>query len=157
MAAAQRAGVVVRGYVSCVVGCPYEGAIKPAAVSNVARKLDEMGCYEISLGDTIGVRHPRRVQEMIETVAANIAVDRLAGHFHDTYGMAAANVYAALEMGVGVFDASVAGLGGCPYAPGAAGNLATEDLGLADERAGHRNRNRSGPAGRLRSVDQRAA
>ncbi len=128
MAAAQRAGVVVRGYVSCVVGCPYEGAIKPAAVSNVARKLDEMGCYEISLGDTIGVGTPRRVQEMIETVAANIAVDRLAGHFHDTYGMAAANVYAALEMGVGVFDASVAGLGGCPYAPGAAGNLATEDL-----------------------------
>ncbi len=128
MAAARRAGVRVRGYVSCVVACPYEGAIKPAAVSNVAQKLVEMGCYEISLGDTIGVGTPRRVQAMVEAVAANIAIDRLAGHFHDTYGMAAANVYAALEMGVGVFDASVAGLGGCPYAPGAAGNLATEDL-----------------------------
>ncbi len=128
MLAAQRAGVKVRGYVSCVVGCPYEGAIEPAAVLRVAEKLVDLGCAEISLGDTIGVGTPVRVQRVIEAVAKKIGVEKLAGHFHDTYGMAAANVYAALEMGVSIFDSSIAGLGGCPYARGAAGNLATEDL-----------------------------
>jgi hydroxymethylglutaryl-CoA lyase len=128
MAAAQRSGQKVRGYVSCVVGCPYEGEIEPVAVAEVAARLAAMGCYEISLGDTIGVGTPRQVQRMIEAVAAKIGVEKLAGHFHDTYGMAAANVYAAMEMGVSTFDASVAGLGGCPYAKGASGNVATEEL-----------------------------
>jgi hydroxymethylglutaryl-CoA lyase len=128
MGAAKRAGIKVRGYVSCVVGCPYEGPIEPAAVARVASSLAAMGCFEVSLGDTIGVGTPRQVQRMIEAVAARIGVEKLAGHFHDTYGMAAANVYAAMEMGVGIFDASVAGLGGCPYAKGASGNVATEEL-----------------------------
>ncbi len=128
MTAAARAGVKVRGYVSCVLGCPYEGAITPDAVARVAQKLVDLGCHEISLGDTIGVGTPSGVQRMIETVATKIGVAKLAGHFHDTYGMAAANVYAALEMGVSIFDSSIAGLGGCPYARGATGNLATEDL-----------------------------
>jgi hydroxymethylglutaryl-CoA lyase len=128
MAAAAQAKTKVRGYVSCALGCPYEGVIDPAAVVRVARTLDEMNCYEISLGDTIGVGTPLGVQRMIEAVASKIAVAKLAGHFHDTYGMAAANVYAALELGVSIFDSSVAGLGGCPYAPGASGNVATEDL-----------------------------
>ncbi len=128
MAAAGKAGKKVRGYVSCVVGCPYEGAVEPGAVARVAEKLAALGCYEISLGDTVGVGTPLGIQRMIETVAKRVHMEKLAGHFHDTYGMAAANVYAALEMGVSVFDSSVGGLGGCPYAPGAAGNLATEDL-----------------------------
>lgn len=126
--AAHRAGLKVRGYVSCVAGCPYEGAIEPEAVLRVAEKLVDLGCYEISLGDTIGVGTPVAVRRMIEAVAKRTGVEKLAGHFHDTYGMAAANVYAALEMGVSVFDSSIAGLGGCPYARGATGNLATEDL-----------------------------
>jgi hydroxymethylglutaryl-CoA lyase len=128
MRAAQQRGVPVRGYVSCVLGCPYEGAIVPEAVADVAASLYEMGCHEISLGDTIGVGTPGRTAAMIEAVARRVPVERLAGHFHDTYGQALANVYAALQLGVAVFDASVAGLGGCPYAPGASGNLATEDL-----------------------------
>jgi len=128
MRAAQHRGVPVRGYVSCVLGCPYEGAIAPAAVASVAMALYEMGCHEISLGDTIGVGTPGRTTAMLEVVAQRVPVERLAGHFHDTYGQALANVYAALQLGVAVFDASVAGLGGCPYAPGASGNLATEDL-----------------------------
>jgi hydroxymethylglutaryl-CoA lyase len=128
MRAAQQRGVPVRGYVSCVLGCPYEGAIAASAVADVAASLYEMGCHEISLGDTIGVGTPGRTAAMIEAVARRVPVERLAGHFHDTYGQALANVYAALELGVAVFDASVAGLGGCPYAPGASGNLATEDL-----------------------------
>jgi hydroxymethylglutaryl-CoA lyase len=128
MRAAQQRGVPVRGYVSCVLGCPYEGAIAPGAVANVAASLYDMGCHEISLGDTIGVGTPGQTVAMIEAVAQRVPVERLAGHFHDTYGQALANVYAALELGVAVFDASVAGLGGCPYAPGASGNLATEDL-----------------------------
>jgi len=128
MASAQHAGQKVRGYVSCVVGCPYEGEIDPAAVARVAESLAAMGCFEISLGDTIGVGTPRQVQRMIEAVAARIGVEKLAGHFHDTYGMATANVYAAMEMGVSIFDSSVAGLGGCPYAKGASGNVATEEL-----------------------------
>ncbi len=128
MAAAQAAGVRVRGYVSCTLGCPYEGEIAPAAVAEVAGRLQDMGCYEISLGDTIGTGTPGKTQRMIEAVAARVPVERLAGHYHDTYGQALANIYASLEMGVAVFDASVGGLGGCPYAAGASGNVATEDV-----------------------------
>jgi isopropylmalate/homocitrate/citramalate synthase len=127
-AAARAQNVRVRGYVSCVLGCPYEGEVKPAKVAEVAAALFEGGCYEVSLGDTIGVGTPNRTGALIETVAERIPREKLAGHFHDTYGQALANVYAALLAGVGVFDASVSGLGGCPYAPGAAGNVATEDL-----------------------------
>jgi len=126
--AARAAAVRVRGYVSCVLGCPYEGAVDPARVADVAGRLFEAGCYEISLGDTIGVGTPNRTKTMIAAVAERVPVEHLAGHFHDTYAQALANVYAAMECGVRVFDASVSGLGGCPYAPGAAGNVATEDL-----------------------------
>jgi hydroxymethylglutaryl-CoA lyase len=128
MEAARNSGVKVRGYVSCVLGCPYEGEIDPNSVARVAKALRDMGCHEISLGDTIGVGTPTRVKKLIDCVGAEIPLDALAGHFHDTYGMAAVNVYAALEMGIATFDTSVAGLGGCPYARGASGNLATEDL-----------------------------
>lgn len=127
-AAAVRDGVRVRGYVSCVLGCPYEGAIAPERVASVAARLMEAGCYEISLGDTIGVGTPRQTERLIETVGALVPVAQLAGHFHDTYGQALVNVYAAFGVGVRVFDAAVSGLGGCPYAKGASGNLATEDL-----------------------------
>jgi hydroxymethylglutaryl-CoA lyase len=126
--AALAEGVRVRGYVSCVLGCPYEGEIAPAEVAEVARRLAEMGCYEISLGDTIGVGTAGKVRELIERVAPAVPVERLAVHFHDTYGQALANILVALQMGVAVVDASVAGLGGCPYAPGASGNVATEDV-----------------------------
>ncbi len=126
--AATRDGVRVRGYVSCVLGCPYEGAIAPESVALVVARLMEAGCYEVSLGDTIGVGTPRQTERLIETVAAQVPVAQLAGHFHDTYGQALANVYAAFGVGVRVFDAAVSGLGGCPYAKGATGNLATEDL-----------------------------
>jgi hydroxymethylglutaryl-CoA lyase len=120
--------VKVRGYVSCVLGCPYEGDIAPARVAEVAGALYDMGCYEISLGDTIGVGTPGRAKAMIEACARRVPLERLAGHYHDTYGQALANIYASLEMGVATFDASVAGLGGCPYAAGASGNVATEDV-----------------------------
>jgi isopropylmalate/homocitrate/citramalate synthase len=126
--AARAANVQVRGYVSCVLGCPYEGEIDPEKVAEVAAALCERGCYEVSLGDTIGVGTPNRTMALIKTVGGRMPVDRLAGHFHDTYGQALVNIYAALSMGVQVFDASVSGLGGCPYAPGATGNVATEDL-----------------------------
>ena len=126
--AAARAGVKVRGYVSCVVGCPYEGMIAPAAVADVAARLADLGCYEISLGDTVGVGTPGRIRAMLDAVALRVPVENLAGHYHDTYGMAAANIYASLEAGVATFDSSVAGLGGCPYAKGASGNVATEDV-----------------------------
>ena len=122
------AGVKVRGYVSCVLGCPYEGEIAPQAAADVAATLLGMGCYEISLGDTIGVGTPLKTQRMLEAVARRVPVAQLAGHYHDTYGMATANIFASLQMGVSVFDASVAGLGGCPYAAGASGNVATEDV-----------------------------
>jgi hydroxymethylglutaryl-CoA lyase len=125
---ARGARLRVRGYVSCAVGCPYEGPIAPSAVASVAARLHAMGCYEISLGDTIGVGTPRRTAEMIGTVAAEVPIAALAIHAHDTYGQALANVLTCLELGVGIVDSSVAGLGGCPYAPGASGNLATEDL-----------------------------
>ena len=120
--------IPVRGYVSCVVGCPYEGAIDPGQAAAVAGTLFEMGCYEVSLGDTIGVGTPASIQRLIESCGQQIPVAKLAGHYHDTYGMAIANIYASLEMGMATFDASVAGLGGCPYAKGASGNVATEDV-----------------------------
>ena len=120
--------IKVRGYVSCVVGCPYEGEVKPQKVAQVAGALADMGCYEVSLGDTIGVGTPAKVTAMIEACAARVPVERLAGHYHDTYGQALANIYASMEAGVATFDASVAGLGGCPYAKGASGNVATEDV-----------------------------
>ncbi|MBL8392431.1 MAG: hydroxymethylglutaryl-CoA lyase [Candidatus Accumulibacter sp.] len=120
--------IPVRGYVSCVIACPYEGRIAPQKVAAVAQRLFEMGCHEISLGDTIGVGTPVRVQQMIEACAAVVPLDRLAGHYHDTFGMAIANVYASLEVGMAVFDSSIGGLGGCPYALGASGNVATEDV-----------------------------
>jgi len=126
--AAKADGVRVRGYVSCVLGCPYEGKVGLADVARVVEALYAMGCYEISLGDTIGVGTARETRAMIRAVAGVVPVDALAGHFHDTYGQAVANVYAALEEGVRVFDSSVSGLGGCPYAPGASGNAATEDI-----------------------------
>ena len=128
VAAAREAGVRVRGYISCVVGCPYQGEIAPAPVARVARELHEMGCFEVSLGETIGVGTPRRTAAMLEAVAAEVPVAALAIHAHDTYGQALANVLTALELGVRVVDSSVAGLGGCPYAKGASGNVATEDL-----------------------------
>ena len=128
MAAAQTRGVRVRGYVSCVLGCPYGETVTPEAVTAVAAALSDMGCYEISLGDTIGTGNPLTTKRLIETVSRTIPVSKLAGHYHNTYGMALANIYASLEQGISVFDASVAGLGGCPYARGASGNVATEDL-----------------------------
>jgi hydroxymethylglutaryl-CoA lyase len=126
--AARAEGVAVRGYVSCVLGCPYEGEIAPAAVAAVAARLHEMGCYEISLGDTIGAGTPGKARALVEAVAAALPVEALAVHFHDTYGQALANILAALDAGVAVVDGSVAGLGGCPYAPGASGNVASEDV-----------------------------
>ncbi|WP_038012355.1 hydroxymethylglutaryl-CoA lyase [Thauera sp. 63] len=126
--AARAAGVRVRGYVSCVAGCPYEGEVAPQAVAEVAATLIEMGCYEISLGDTIGTGNPASIARMLDAVMRRVPAERLAGHYHDTYGMAVANIHASLQMGVAVFDASVGGLGGCPYAAGASGNVATEDV-----------------------------
>ena len=128
MAAAKSAGVRVRGYVSCVLGCPYEGPVEVSKVSDVALRLSDMGCYEISLGDTIGVGTPGKAAAMIEAVAQAVPTERLAVHFHDTYGQALANILSALECGIAVVDSSVAGLGGCPYAPGAGGNVASEDV-----------------------------
>ena len=126
--AAKSDGVKVRGYVSCVLGCPYEGAVPIAAVVSVSKKLFEMGCYEISLGDTIGVGTPNETRALIKALKEEMPVTALAGHFHDTYGQGVANVFAALQEGVTTFDASVAGLGGCPYAKGASGNVASEDV-----------------------------
>jgi len=128
VALAKKNGIKVRGYVSCVVGCPYEGDIAPEKVAEVAKKLYEMGCYEISLGDTIGVGTPNKIQTMLKAVIKEVPVEKLALHCHDTYGMALANIYAGLAMGVSVVDSAVGGLGGCPYAKGASGNVATEDV-----------------------------
>ncbi|QTN45471.1 hydroxymethylglutaryl-CoA lyase [Ectopseudomonas mendocina] len=128
MEAAKTAKVRVRGYVSCVLGCPYDGEIDPTQVASVARELYAMGCYEVSLGDTIGTGTAGKTRAMLEVVARDIPRDRLAGHFHDTYGQALPNIYASLLEGISVFDSSVAGLGGCPYAKGATGNVATEDV-----------------------------
>jgi hydroxymethylglutaryl-CoA lyase len=126
--AARTHGVRVRGYISCVLGCPYEGEVAAEQVRDVASELKRLGCYEVSLGDTIGTGTPGKTQKLIATVAEAVPISELAGHFHDTYGQALANVYASMELGVDTFDSSVSGLGGCPYAKGATGNLATEDL-----------------------------
>ena len=126
--AAKAHGLRVRGYISCVLGCPFEGDVAPSRVRDVAAALKAMGCYEISLGDTIGTGTPGKTQKLITAVVTAAPIEELAGHFHDTYGQALANVYAALELGVATFDSSVAGLGGCPYAKGATGNVASEDV-----------------------------
>ncbi|WP_285163038.1 hydroxymethylglutaryl-CoA lyase [Shewanella goraebulensis] len=128
MALAKARNIPVRGYVSCVLGCPYEGDIDINEVARVSEILYKMGCYEISLGDTIGVGTPIKARKMVEAVAKLVPVEKLALHFHDTYGQALANIEACLSTGISVVDSSVAGLGGCPYAKGASGNLATEDL-----------------------------
>lgn len=128
LARAKADGVKVRGYISCVLGCPFDGEIKPKAVADLASTLWELGCYEISLGDTIGVGTPEKAKQMLRAVAANIPAANLAMHFHDTYGQALANLYAGLEEGVRLIDSAAGGLGGCPYAPGATGNVATEDV-----------------------------
>lgn len=128
MEAARDNGIKVRGYVSTVMGCPYQGDVDPKQVALVAKAMFEMGCYEISLGDTIGVGTPLKAKRMLEAVTKDIPIKHLAAHFHDTYGQAIGNLYAVLEEGITVIDASVAGLGGCPYAKGASGNVATEDV-----------------------------
>jgi len=128
MEAAQQHGIRVRGYVSCVLGCPYEGEVAPEQVAAVAKELFAMGCYEVSLGDTIGTGTAGNTRTLFEVVGRDIPRDKLAGHFHDTYGQALANIYASLLEGISVFDSSVAGLGGCPYAKGASGNVASEDV-----------------------------
>ncbi len=128
MERAKAENIAVRGYVSCVAGCPYEGRIDPQTVAHVAGVMRHMGCYEISLGDTVGVATPKDIRDMLQVVTARVAVENLALHCHDTYGQALANIYAGLEMGISVIDSSVAGLGGCPYAAGASGNVATEDV-----------------------------
>jgi len=127
-AAAKDAGLPVRAYVSTAFGCPFEGAVAPAAVAEVSAALMEMGAYEVAVSDTIGIAHPGQVAPVLAAVAARVPLDRVALHFHDTRGTALANVLTALDLGVTTFDASAGGLGGCPYAPGATGNLATEDL-----------------------------
>jgi len=126
--AAREAGVRVRGYISVVLGCPYEGDVDPAAVAEIAAALHALGAYEVSLGDTIGTGTAGKTQVLLRRVAERVPIAALAGHFHDTYGQALANIYASLELGVATFDCSVAGLGGCPYAKGATGNVATEDV-----------------------------
>lgn len=126
--AAGAEGIAVRGYISCVLGCPYEGDVDSARVARIAGELAAMGCYEISLGDTIGTGTPAKAQALIEAVAGAVSVERLAAHFHDTYGQALANLLAVMERGVSVIDSAVAGLGGCPYAKGATGNVASEDV-----------------------------
>jgi hydroxymethylglutaryl-CoA lyase len=128
IARARTDGVKVRGYISCVLGCPYDGEIRPQAVVDVAKVLWDLGCYEVSLGDTIGVGTPRKARELLRAVAGDVPIGRLAMHFHDTYGQALANLYAGMEEGVRVIDSAAGGLGGCPYAPGATGNVATEDV-----------------------------
>jgi len=125
---ALEAGVKVRGYISVVLGCPFEGEVDPAAVADICERLIQLGCYEVSLGDTIGVGTPGKTQRMLAAVTQRTPVDKLGGHYHDTYGQALANILASLEMGIATFDCSIAGLGGCPYAPGATGNVATEDV-----------------------------
>jgi hydroxymethylglutaryl-CoA lyase len=127
-AAARADGVGVRGYVSCVLGCPYEGTVAPEAVAGLARSLVELGADEVSLGDTIGIGTPGRAEALVEAVAQAVPVERLAAHFHDTWGQALANLLAVMQRGITVIDSSVAGLGGCPFAPGAAGNVASEDV-----------------------------
>lgn len=125
---AKQQNILTRGYISCALGCPYEGKIDPARVADLAEKLVELGCYEISLGDTIGVGTPLQTKKMLQMVLDKVPVEKVAVHFHDTYGQALVNIYVALELGIAVVDSSIAGLGGCPYAKGASGNVATEDV-----------------------------
>ena len=126
--AALAEGLAVRGYISVVAGCPYQGKVAPAVLKPLAKALLDMGCYEVSLGDSIGVATPGHIKAMVEALTDQVPINKLAMHLHDTYGQALANIYAALEMGIAVIDSSVAGLGGCPYAPGATGNVATENV-----------------------------
>jgi hydroxymethylglutaryl-CoA lyase len=128
LARAKADGIKVRGYISCVLGCPFDGEVKPQAVVDVAKRLWDLGCYEISLGDTIGVGTPMKARQLLHAVAGTVPMTNLAMHFHDTYGQALANLYAGLEEGARVIDSAAGGLGGCPYAPGATGNVATEDV-----------------------------
>ena len=128
VARAMADGIKVRGYISCVLGCPYDGEVKPQSVVDVAQVLWRLGCYEVSLGDTIGVGTPRKARELLRAVAGHVPIAHLAMHFHDTYGQALANLYAGMEEGARVIDSAAGGLGGCPYAPGATGNVATEDV-----------------------------
>jgi hydroxymethylglutaryl-CoA lyase len=128
VARAKADGIKVRGYVSCVLGCPFDGEVKPQAVADVAKKLWELGCYEVSLGDTIGVGTPVKARQLLRAVAGAVPIANLAMHFHDTYGQALANLYAGMEEGARVIDSAAGGLGGCPFAPGATGNVATEDV-----------------------------
>lgn len=128
LARAKADGIKVRGYISCVLGCPFDGEVRPQAVVDVAKALWDLGCYEVSLGDTIGVGTPVKARQLMRAVAGSVPVDKLAMHFHDTYGQALANLYAGMEEGVRVIDSAAGGLGGCPYAPGATGNVATEDV-----------------------------
>ncbi len=128
IARARADGLKIRGYVSCVLGCPYDGEVQPKAVVDVARILWDLGCYEVSLGDTIGVGTPKKARELLRVVAGDVPIANLAMHFHDTYGQALANLYAGMEEGCRVIDSAAGGLGGCPYAPGATGNVATEDV-----------------------------
>ena len=126
--AAKSNDIRIRGYISCVLGCPYEGKVDYSVVANIAQRLIDLGCYEVSLGDTIGIGTPLKAQDMLNTVLQQVKAEHLAVHFHDTYGQAMANIYASLELGINVVDSAVAGLGGCPYAQGATGNVATEDV-----------------------------
>ncbi|MDP1583887.1 MAG: hydroxymethylglutaryl-CoA lyase [Bradyrhizobium sp.] len=128
LARARADGIKVRGYISCVLGCPFDGEVRPQAVVDVARTLSELGCYEVSLGDTIGVGTPLKAKNLLRAVAGHVPMANLAMHFHDTYGQALANLYAGMEEGCRVIDSAAGGLGGCPYAPGATGNVATEDV-----------------------------
>src|SRR3954464_6730091 len=128
LARAKADGVRVRGYISTVLGCPYEGEVKPQAVVDIAKVLWDLGCYEVSLGDTIGVGTPLKARQLVRAVAGHVPMANLAMHFHDTYGQALANLYAGMEEGCRVIDSAAGGLGGCPYAPGATGNVATEDV-----------------------------
>ncbi|MBR1232928.1 hydroxymethylglutaryl-CoA lyase [Bradyrhizobium sp. AUGA SZCCT0182] len=128
VARAKADGIRVRGYISCVLGCPFDGEVKPQAVVDVAKMLWDLGCYEVSLGDTIGVGTPMKARQLLRAVAGSVPMEKLAMHFHDTYGQALANLYAGMEEGARVIDSAAGGLGGCPYAPGATGNVATEDV-----------------------------
>ena len=154
-AAARAHAMTIRGYISCVLWCPYEGRIEPAAVTRVAQRLLAMGCYEISLGETIGKGTPGEVQQLIAALASSLPREKLAVHFHDTYGQALANVFAALELGIATVDCSVAGLGGCPYAPGATGNVASEDVLYMLNGLGVQHRRRPRPPRRSRPLHLR--
>jgi len=152
MKATAASGIAVRGYVSCAIACPYEGAIAPEQVACVAERLFQMGCNEISLGDTVGVGTPGGVQAMLAAVAQRVPIGKLAGHYHDTYGQAIANVYASLEVGIETFDSSVSGLGGCAYAKGATGQRGDRGCRLFAPRSRNRDGRRSRRTGRRRGV-----